>query len=190
MTPSTASAASHLRVLPSDDADLVDGARRGDPSAFDALYARHAGRVFAVCLRMTADRVRAAELTQDVFVLAWRGLPGFRGDAQLASWLHRLAVNAVLADARARRRRESRVSLAEDEDDVPAGTAAAAAADDRMDLEAALTRLPDGARRVFVLHDVEGYTHDEIAALLGCTSGTCRTQLHRARRRLMELLDR
>jgi RNA polymerase sigma-70 factor (ECF subfamily) len=142
---------------------------------------------------MSGDRRRAEELMQDVFVRAWERLASFRGDASFGSWLHRLAVNVVLAGARGDRRREARVTLAEDLAAAEAGAARTVEgrlADPalRVDLERAIAGLPPGARMAFVLHDVEGFSHAEIAELSGLAQGTIRAQLHRARRLLMEAL--
>ena len=174
-----------------DEQPLLQRARAGDLDAFEALYRATAPRVFALCLRMTADRQRAQELTQDVFVRAWEALPSFRGDAAFTSWLHRIAVNVVLMGARAERRRVSRVALAEDlEGEVGDGFAPPIDVEQGIDLERAIAKLPPGARRVFVLHDIEGYRHEEIARLTGTAQGTLRAQLHRARKLLMEALSR
>jgi RNA polymerase sigma-70 factor (ECF subfamily) len=169
-------------------AELVRRAQRGEVEAFEGLYRAHVGRVHAVCRRMAGDPAHAEELTQDVFVRAWERLGSFLGDAAFGSWLHRLAVNVVLEDARGERRRSARVAVMA----VPPETAAggAGALDARMDLDRALAALPPGARTVFVLHDMEGYSHGEIAALTGLAEGTLRAQLHRARRLLMEALER
>jgi RNA polymerase sigma-70 factor (ECF subfamily) len=171
---------------------LVRRARGGDAGAFEALYRREAGRVFALALRLTGDRVRATELTQDVFVRAWERLGAFRGDGAIAPWLRRIAVTTLLAGARADRRRAARVALAEDLGDAPDAMAAPPRHDVEagIDLERAIAALPPGARAVFVLHDVEGYQHDEIARMTGTAAGTCRAHLHRARRLLMEALRR
>ena len=174
-----------------DEQPLLQRARAGDLDAFEALYRATAPRVFALCLRMTADRQRAQELTQDVFVRAWEALPSFRGDAAFTSWLHRIAVNVVLMGARAERRRVSRVALAEDlEGEVGDGFAPPIDVEQGIDLERAIAKLPPGARRVFILHDIEGYRHEEIARLTGTAQGTLRAQLHRARKLLMEALSR
>lgn len=174
-----------------DEQPLLQRARAGDVDAFEALYRENAPRVFALCLRMSADRRRAQELTQDVFVRAWEGLPSFRGDAAFTSWLHRIAVNVVLMGARADRRRVARVALAEDlEGDMGEGLVAPVDVEQGIDLERAIAKLPPGARRVFVLHDIEGYRHEEIARLTGTAEGTLRAQLHRARKLLMEALSR
>jgi RNA polymerase sigma-70 factor (ECF subfamily) len=174
-----------------DEQPLLDRARAGDLDAFESIYRANAPRVFALCLRMTADRQRAQELTQDVFVRVWEALPSFRGDAALTSWLHRIAVNVVLMDVRSDRRRQARVTLAEDlEPGQGEGFAAPVDVEQGIDLERAIAKLPPGARRVFVLHDIEGYRHEEIARLTGTAEGTLRAQLHRARKLLMEALSR
>jgi RNA polymerase sigma-70 factor (ECF subfamily) len=174
------------------DDGLVDRARRGDVDAFEQLYRRHAGRVYALCLRLAADPVVARELVQDTFVKAWEALPRFRAEASLATWLHRIAVNALLERRRGEKRRTSRVSLAGDEEEDVRDIAGVVFAPDvatAIDLELAIGALPPGVRRAFVLHDVEGYTHEEIATMTGLAPGTARAQLWRARRRLMRLLD-
>ena len=187
------------------DAQLVERARTGDVAAFEHVYRREVGRVYALCLRMTADAARARELTQSVFVRAWDRLGSFRGDSQLSSWLHRIAVNEVLTEARTDRRRRARVVLAEDRTAEDAGHDDAGAREDapetsgitlpedietRMDLDRAIAALPLGARTVFVLHDIEGYRHEEISRMTGSAEGTLRAQLHRARKLLMEALSR
>jgi RNA polymerase sigma-70 factor (ECF subfamily) len=192
--------------VPDRDADarLVDQARSGDVGAFEHLYRREVGRVFGVCLRMTGDAGRARELTQTVFVRAWDKLGTFRGDALLSSWLHRIAVNEVLVDARSERRRRARVVLADDQgtESEPGASGARNNASDsvgvalpsdtesRIDLERAIAALPPGARTVFVLHDIEGYRHEEISKMTGSAEGTLRAQLHRARKLLMEALSK
>ena len=177
---------------PSKDS-TVARAQRGDVDAFGELYRDHAGRVFALCLRMSGDRRRAEELMQDVFVRAWERLRSFRGEAGFGSWLHRLAVNVVLASARTDRRREARVAATEDLAAAEASaerTPATRGSDPSLaiDLERAIAALPPGARTAFVLHDVEGFSHGEIARLSGLAEGTIRAQLHRARKLLMEAL--
>lgn len=170
-------------------AALIRRALDGDASAFESVYRAHVGRVYAVCLRMSGEPGHAEELTQDVFVRAWERLASFRGESSLASWLHRMAVNVVLEDARSERRRHARVEPSED----PAACerpAQEAGPEIGLDLERAISALPAGARRVFVLHDIEGYRHAEIATLTGSAEGSVRAQLHRARRLLMEALQR
>ena len=173
------------------DDGLVERARRGDVDAFERLYRLHAGRVYALCLRLAADPVVARELAQDTFVKAWEALPRFRADASLTTWLHRIAVNALLERRRGEQRRSARVSLADDEDaaEMIAGVVAAPDVATAIDLERAIGALPPGVRRAFVLHDVEGYTHEEIATMTGLAAGTLRAQLHRARQLLMRALS-
>lgn len=172
--------------------DLVVRAQAGDQTAFRELYRQHSGRVYALCLRLTGDGQDAEERTQDVFVRLWDKLRSFRGDSAFSSWLHRLAVNVVLNERRTTGRRERRVMPAEDPDSVVG--AHAAPLPDReglsIDLERAIAELPDGAREVFVLFDIEGYGHAEIAALVGIAEGTSKAQLFRARRLLREKLER
>jgi RNA polymerase sigma-70 factor (ECF subfamily) len=157
--------------------------------AFEVLYRRHAGRVLAVCLRLTADRSRAEEAVQDVFVRVWERLGTFRGESAFGSWLHRLAINTVLHTMRSDRRRTARVAPADDFqlDDVAAVAPHVA---ERIDLETAIARLPEQVRTVVVLHDIEGFTHEEIAAMTGVAAGTVRSQLSRARRVLLQWLER
>ncbi|MDQ3996263.1 MAG: RNA polymerase sigma factor [Gemmatimonadota bacterium] len=171
----------------------VSRAQHGDVDAFGDLYREHAGRVFALCVRMSGDRIHAQELMQDVFVRAWERLASFRGDASFESWLHRLAVNVVLTGVRTDRRREVRVTLAEDLAAVESGSGwsgrrQVADPGTAIDIERAIAALPPGARSAFVLHDVEGFSHAEIAELTGLAEGTIRAQLHRARKLLMEAL--
>jgi RNA polymerase sigma-70 factor (ECF subfamily) len=173
------------------EAELVRRAQGGDLAAFEQLYRDNAGRVFAVCLRVCADRALAEELVQDVFVRAWQKLGSFRGESALSTWLHPLAINVALSERRSRKRRESRVTTTDDltpfeRPEAPERAVAPTAA---VDLEKAISGLPPGARAVFVLHDVEGYKHEEIAELMGVASGTSKAQLHRARRLLREALQ-
>lgn len=176
-----------------DSVALVALAARGDVNAFERLYQRSAGRVYAVCVRMTGDPQRARELAHDAFVRAWERLSTFRGEAAFDTWIHRIAVNVVLGAARTERRREKRlVSSTDDmadETDVRFGSAAPDV-EARVDLERAIAALPPRAREVFVLHDVEGYRHDEIADRLDLQSSSVRAQLHRARRLMMRMLNR
>jgi RNA polymerase sigma-70 factor (ECF subfamily) len=181
-------------VAPMDEGGLVARAKRGDLDAFEALYRASAGRVFAVCLRMSGDRTKATELLQDVFVRVWEKLGSFRGESAFTTWAHRLAVNVVLEAQRKDKRTENRergTGERENEDpmDLAAWTAAPSV-DDRIDLDNAIARLAPGMRRVFVLHDIEGYQHNEIAKMTGQAEGTLRAQLHHARKQLMEALNR
>ncbi|HEU4721277.1 MAG TPA: sigma-70 family RNA polymerase sigma factor [Gemmatimonadaceae bacterium] len=179
------------RLAVGDEA-LVDRARKGDVDAFERVYRLYAGRVYALCLRLVADPVEARELTQDTFVRAWEALPRFRADASITTWLHRIAVNAMLERRRGDRRRSARVSLVDDDEDGEAQIAGVVTAPDvatAIDLERAIGALPPGVRRAFVLHDVEGYTHEEIATMTGLAAGTLRAQLHRARQLLKRALS-
>jgi RNA polymerase sigma-70 factor, ECF subfamily len=167
----------------------ITRAQAGDLDAFEVLYRENSGRVYALCLRMRAgDKVDATELMQDVFVRAWRRLATFRGDCAFSSWLHRLAVNTMLENARGETRREARVLPMDDTSRLP-GAAKGSSVEFRMDMEAAVASLPKGARLAFVLHDVEGYQHQEIAEQLGVSVGTVKAQLHRARRLLRAKLE-
>ena len=174
-------------VTTADHASPVPEARDGGAAAFERLYRENVGRVYALCLRLSGDPVRAEELTQDVFVRAWEKLDSFRGDSAFSTWLHRLAVNVVLGSRRSDGRRGARVMIAED---VTIFETARELAQEgtRLDLEAAMATLPEATRTVFVMHDVEGYTHEEIAHLTGRAEGTCKTLLHRARKMLRERL--
>jgi RNA polymerase sigma-70 factor (ECF subfamily) len=172
-------------------------AAAGDRSAFERVYRAHCDRVYSVCVRMTADAAQAEELTQDTFVRAWAKMGQFRGESSFSTWLHRLAVNVVLNAHKGEGRKRRLISMTENEDDDDAGNVGATlmapshfAPGDWMDIEAAIASLPPGARRVFVLHDVEGYRHEEIGTMLGITSGGSKAQLHRARMLLREALDR
>ena len=167
---------------------LVDQARAGDMAAFEELYRRNVGRVYALCMRMAGDASLAEELAQDVFVRAWERLGTFRGESAFSSWLHPITVNVALSERRARRRRTARVMTTDDLAPFEKPTRAPGP-EAGMDLEKALATLPPGARSVFVLHDVEGYRHQEIAELTGVAEGTSKAQLHRARRMMREALE-
>lgn len=177
--------------VPGQPLDDVARAASGDRRAFEALYRAHVSRVYSLCARMCGGRERAEELTQDVFVRAWEKLPLFRGESAFSTWLHRLAVNVVLNARKAERRDGARIEDDEEGDGVDALPSRRVARHaERLDLEAAIALLPPGARRVFVLHDVEGYKHEEIAEMLGVTAGGSKAQLHRARLLLREALNR
>ena len=165
-------------------------AAAGDRHAFERLYRQHATRVFSLCARMVSDRTRAEELTQDVFVRAWEKLHLFRGESAFGTWLHRMTVNVVLNARKSEGRSRTRFQDDDEGDGIDSLPSRPHAPGDRMDLEAAIAKLPPGARRVFILHDVEGYKHEEIAAMLGVTSGATKAQLHRARLLLREALNR
>jgi RNA polymerase sigma-70 factor (ECF subfamily) len=169
--------------------EQIRRAQAGDIDAFELLYREHSPRIYALCLRLKAgDKSDATELLQDVFIKAWRRLDTFRGDSAFVSWLHRLAVNTMLENARSDQRRTARVLPMEDTSRL-AGAARSSGIESRMDMENAIASLPKGARIAFVLHDVEGYQHQEIAEQLSVTVGTVKAQLHRARRLLRERLE-
>jgi RNA polymerase sigma-70 factor, ECF subfamily len=174
------------RVPAHFEAADVQRAAQGDQAAFERLYRDHVGRIYALCARMVDDQ-SAEDLTQEVFIRAWRKLGTFKGQAQFGTWLHRLAVNHVLSRRETQRKREARHAGGE-------GFLGRVMAPTRrssghaLDLEQAISRLPGRARQVFVLYDVEGYSHDEIADTLGVSVGTSKSQLHRARMLMREHL--
>ncbi|MFI5244124.1 MAG: RNA polymerase sigma factor [Gemmatimonadales bacterium] len=170
--------------------DIVRRAQRGDLTAFERLYRTHAGRVTALCLRLSGDRQRAEELMQDTFVRAWEKLGSYRAESTFGTWLHRVTVNLFLVAERGDKRRAARVETTDSLEDLPAAVTGAGDPGDRIDLERAIATLPNGARMAFVLHEIEGYRHEEIAAMTGIAHATVRAQLHRARRLLMEALSR
>jgi RNA polymerase sigma-70 factor (ECF subfamily) len=163
----------------------VARAAAGDVRAFEDVYRTHLPRVHSLVRRMTAGR-DADELTQDVFVRVWQKLGTFRGDSSFTTWLHRLAVNVVIERFRSDQTRRARLHDGEGIFDLLPGPAMTR--DLGMDFEAALEKLPDGAREIFVLHDVEGYKHHEIATMLEISAGTSKAQLHRARMMLRKHL--
>jgi RNA polymerase sigma-70 factor, ECF subfamily len=169
------------------DLDRADVARAtaGDTAAFERIYRRHAPRIHSLCRRMLSPG-EADDATQDVFIRAWEKLRLFRGDAAFGTWLHRLAINLLLAKRQSGSRYRERFQ-AGDPDVIPlAGRGDRP--DLRMDFDAAIRSLPPGAREVFLLHDVEGFTHDEIAGMLNVSPGTSKSQLHRARMSLRQYL--
>lgn len=173
------------------DFELAQAAARGEMDAFESLYERHYRRVYSLCLRMVANSTEAEDLTQEVFIHLFRKLGSFRGDSAFTTWLHRLTVNHVLMHFR---RRGVRLERTTEEGDIPEqielGTERPEAMPvvDRIALDKAIEQLPPGYRAVFVLHDVEGYEHEEVADLLGVSVGTSKSQLHKARLRLRDLL--
>ena len=180
------------------DLDLVGRCAGGDHAAYEEIYRRYCGRIHGLCLRLTGDPVEAEALTQDAFVRGWFALGGFRGQGSLPGWLSRLAVNLWRDQLRScKRMRRLKEDLALDAGDVTGGSSLVAGRSGgnvvalltAVDLERCLPRLPEGARTVFVLHDVEGYTHREIAGLLDVATGTVKAQLHRVRRLLRAMLE-
>ena len=177
------------------EAEAIERAKRGDPDAFEVLYALHKRRVYSLCLRMTSNVAEAEDLTQEAFLQLYRKIATFRGESAFSTWLHRMAVNVVLMKLRKKGLPE--VSLEETLDpqqedaprkDIGAPDLALAGSVDRVNLERAIEGLPKGYRVIFVLHDVEGYEHNEIAEMMGCSIGNSKSQLHKARLKLRELL--
>ncbi|MDP2578146.1 MAG: sigma-70 family RNA polymerase sigma factor [Gemmatimonadota bacterium] len=169
--------------------DTVRRAQRGDATAFERLYQEHHTRIYALCLRMMRDADLAEELTQDVFVRLYERLSSFRGASSFATWLHRLAVNVVLNHLRSGRRRAGHEQKMYDAARYKTAVKDAMP-ETRMTLETAIAELPPGAREVLVLHDIEGYRYREIAEVTGTAVGTVKSQLHRARKLLREVLER
>jgi RNA polymerase sigma-70 factor (ECF subfamily) len=173
------------------DLDLARRCRSGDAAAFEELYRAHAARLYTLLLRMTGSAPDAEDLLQEVFLQAYRKLPTFRGDSSLGTWLYRLAINQCLDALRGRQAKMARTTSSID--DIEGCEPAAPmppmpAAISRLDLERAIARLPDGCRAAFVLHDVEGFEHHEVAALLGISEGTSKSQVHKARLKLRAML--
>jgi RNA polymerase sigma-70 factor, ECF subfamily len=173
------------------DFELAQKAGAGDGDAFEQIYRRHFRRVYALCLRMMSDPVRAEDMTQEVFVQLFNKIGSFRGESAFTTWLHRMTVNLVLMYFR---KASTRSELLTEEGETPIqivrGTENPESMPvvDRIALERAVQQLPPGYRSVFVLHDVEGYEHDEISKMMGISSGTSKSQLHKARLKLRHLL--
>ncbi len=163
---------------------LVQRARCGDRRAFERLYREHVGRVYGLCLRMTRDRQLAEDCTQDTFINAWRALGQFQTRSSLSTWLHRIAVNVALA----RRRKSGPVEPLPADEEVAAAEWTLETPVEVQEIERAIDTLPEGARDALVLHGLYGYSHGEAAQMLGIAEGTCKAQLHRARRLLRERL--
>jgi RNA polymerase sigma-70 factor (ECF subfamily) len=178
------------------EAEAIRFAVEGDHDAFERLYKLHSRRVYSLCLRLAGNPTDAEDLTQEAFLQLFRKIHTFRGESQFSTWLHRLTLNVVLM--RRRRKRHPEVSLdatseSDDSDSKPildpgAPDLRLSGAIDRVNLEKALEKLPDGYREMFILHDVEGYEHNEIANILGCSVGNSKSQLFKARVRLRQLL--
>ena len=175
-----------------DELGLVERCRQGDLAAFEEIYRAHAGRLYSVAYRMVGNPTDAEDLLQDIFLAAHRKLDSFRGESALGTWLYRLATNLCLDHLRSRSARASSVTDPLDEEIGGADAASRGLADSavtRMDLERALARLPAGCRAAFVLHDIEGLEHREVAEALGIAEGTSKSQVHKARLRLRTLLS-
>jgi RNA polymerase sigma-70 factor, ECF subfamily len=179
------------------EAEAIRRAQAGDPAAFDYLYQLHSRRVYALCLRMVSNPADAEDLTQEAFLQLFRKIGTFRGESAFSTWLHRMTVNVVLM--RLRKKTLPTDSLEETLEpdsessgpkrDVGAPDLRLSGAVDRVNLERSIEKLPPGYRTVFVLHDVQGYAHNEIAGIMGCSVGNSKSQLHKARTRLRELLQ-
>jgi RNA polymerase sigma-70 factor (ECF subfamily) len=165
---------------------LVARAKRADTRAFESLYRAHSGRVYGLCLRMTGNVAEAEDCAQEAFIQAWTKLDKFRGDSSFGTWLHRVAVNVVLGRMRSARREHDRVEAA---GDVLPVRESIGDSGEVQDLEEALARLPSGARHVFVLHAVYGYSHEETGRMLDIAAGTSKAHLHRAKRLLKQQLE-
>src|ERR1700728_3092791 len=177
------------------EAEAIDRAKQGDAEEYAVLYAKHKRRVYSLCLRMTANTAEAEDLAQEAFLQLFRKIATFRGESAFSTWLHRLSVNVVLMHLR--KKSLPVVSLEETtqgtEEDSPkrdfgADDIALAGSIDRMQLQRAVDNLPPGYRTIFVLHDIEGYEHNEIAKIAGCSIGNSKSQLHKARMKLRDLL--
>ena len=173
------------------DIELAQKSAAGDTSAFEELYRRHFRRVYALCMRMMGNPVEAEDMTQEVFLQLFNKIGMFRGESAFTTWLHRLTVNQVLMHFR---RRGIKLEQTADDGDAPVQIVAGTENPnhmpvvDRIALDKAVDQLPPGYRSVFVLHDVEGHEHEEIARMLGCSVGTSKSQLHKARMKLRQLL--
>jgi RNA polymerase sigma-70 factor, ECF subfamily len=168
-----------------DEYSLVTRAQRGESAAFEQLYRLHVGRIYALCVRMTSDRDLAEELTQCSFVRIWEQLEKFKQKSSFATWSHRVSVNVVLEFLRSRARRPVHNAAL---DNLILGVDHTPSTSRRLDLEWAIGALPERARLVFVLYEIERFQHDEIAEMLGVAVGTSKAQLHRARQLLRETL--
>ena len=174
-----------------DELALIERCRQGDLAAFETIYRTHSGRLYSLACRMVSNPADAEDLLQEIFLAAHRKLDSFRGDSALGTWLYRLATNLCLDHLRSRAAKTSQVTDAIDEEPALADAGSRRLADrtiDKMDLERALAQLPEGCRTAFVLHDVEGLEHREVAEMLGIAEGTSKSQVHKARLRLRGML--
>jgi RNA polymerase sigma-70 factor (ECF subfamily) len=183
--------ASIKEAPPNSDYALTQAAAGGDMSAFEQLYQRHNRRVYSLCLRMTQNVSEAEDLAQEVFIQLFRKVGSFRGDSAFTTWLHRLTVNQVLMHFRKRSVRDEKTTEeGETPEQIVRGTENPNQMPvvDRIALDRAIAQLPPGYKSVFILHDVEGHEHEEVARMLGCSVGTSKSQLHKARMKLRKLL--
>jgi RNA polymerase sigma-70 factor, ECF subfamily len=179
------------------DADVVRLAQHGDAAAFERIYQLHSRKVYNLCLRMTGDRTEAEDLTQDVFLQLLRKIDTFRGESAFSTWLHRMSVNIVLMRFRKKPKAETPLdTIINPEEESRTLPKEFGQPDlrlngviDRITVQAAINELPPGYKVMFILHDIEGYNHDEIAEMFGCSAGNSKSQVHKARLRLRELLQ-
>lgn len=175
------------------DFELTQAAGKGDMGAFEQIYQRHHRRVYSICLRMLQSPSEAEDLTQDVFIQLYRKIGSFRGDSAFTTWLHRMTVNQVLMHFR---KRTVKFEKTTEEGETPVQIVAGTANPfkmpivDKIALDNAIAQLPTGYKNVFVLHDIEGFEHEEVAKILGCSVGTSKSQLHKARLKLRKLLKK
>ena len=168
-----------------DERALIKKSQRSDARAFEALYKLHIDRVYGICLRMTGNASEAEDCAQEAFIQAWNKMDKFRGDSAFSTWLHRIAVNSVLGRIRKAKREQDRITAVSD---TALSTVATGETGEMKDLSEAVNRLPEGARNVFVLHAIYGYSHIETGEMLGIATGTSKAQLHRAKRLLAQQL--
>jgi RNA polymerase sigma-70 factor (ECF subfamily) len=191
--PSNVASKNEVDVIPKSDLALATAAGKGDMGAFEQLYERHNRRVYSLCLRMTQNQAEAEDLAQEAFIQLFRKIGSFRGDSAFTTWLHRLTVNQCLMHFR---KKSVKLEKTTEEGDTPTqivrGTENPNSMPivDRIALDSALNQLPPGYRAVFLLHDVEGHEHEEIAKILGVAVGTSKSQLHKARMKLRRILKK
>lgn len=179
------------------EAEAIRRAQQGDAGAFERIYTLHNRRVYALCLRMVGNTAEAEDLTQEAFLQLFRKIATFRGESAFSTWLHRLSVNVVLMRLRRKTLAETSLDETTDPDDESSGPRKdiggpdlrLSGSVDRVNLERAVEQLPPGYRSIFVLHDVQGYEHNEIAKIMNCSIGNSKSQLHKARMRLRQLLQ-
>jgi RNA polymerase sigma-70 factor (ECF subfamily) len=172
--------------IAADEQAWILKAQRSDARAFETLYRLHVDKIYGLCLRMTGNVSEAEDCTQEAFIQAWKKMAKFRGDSAFSTWLHRIAVNAVLGRIRKSKREQDRLQAVSD---VQPARVATGDTGELRDLAEAVDRLPERARHVFILNAVYGYSHDEAAGMLGIAAGTSKAQLHRARRLLAQQLE-
>ena len=174
--------------MTSDEADLIDRCKRREPGAFEQLYRLHAGRVYNLACRLTGSLSDGDDLMLEIFVQVVRKLDGFKGESAVGTWIYRLATNQCLDFLRGREAQNRKVTDPLENEDTLRPQAARPMRADRLDLERAIARLAPGYRAAFVLHDVEGFEHHEVASILGIAEGTSKSQVHKARLKIREYL--